>query len=123
MPVFRLVAGMTRQQESDLTGMAGWGRLYGFIVVQVNSDGQAIRYFGRTRFAPFGEEGAMEDPTVYLTLRNAKRRRAQMEAILNQGGLERNIHGMSTEEGTRIAVAIWVHPESDYKPLREYLGG
>lgn len=123
MPVFRLVAGMTRAQESDLTGMAGWGRLYGFIVVQVNQDGQAIRYFGRTRFANFGEEGAMEDPGVYLTFRRANKRRGQMQEILDEGGLERNIHGMGSEEGTRIAVAIWVHPESNFKPLEEYLGG
>ena len=123
MPVFRLVAGMTRAQESDLTGMAHWGRLFGFIVVQVNRDGQAIRYFGRTRFAPFGDEGTMEDPTVYSTLRGANRRRAEMGEILNQGGLDRGIYGMSHEEGTRIAVAIWVHPESNFKPLEEYLGG
>jgi hypothetical protein len=121
MGVLRLVVGLTAAQQKQIVMVAHWGRLCGFIIVQVSNEAKVLRYLGRGgRFRRFGDEGSAEDPNVYTTVGRTSKSVKKFEAILAQDAIEQAIWGMDVADGSRIALAIWVHPESHFQPLVDY---
>lgn len=82
--------------------------LLGFIIVRWNEKGIIDGYIPEDRpplpWYQFGDETVPESPRMYKTLQ----------------GIDHKVADLRDQEGERIGLAFWVHPQAPYTALEKY---